>query len=64
MPAEQSARRAGRPRTRPEGIRECPVYLTEPEIAAADQTARDSGISRAEWMRRTITKALKTKVKK
>ena len=56
MPAD-ATRPRGRPRTRPEGVRECPVYLTPEEIAAVDQRAASDGISRAEWLRRTALAA-------
>lgn len=50
--SEPKPRGVGRPRTRPEGVRECPVYLTGPEIAAVDKAAGKAGLSRAEWLRR------------
>lgn len=53
MPTKAEPRSVGRPRTRPVGVRECPVYLTEPEIAAVDAQAALAGVSRAEWLRRT-----------
>jgi len=52
MPSPTKPRSVGRPRTRPEGCRECPVYLTDAELVRIDRTASDAGLSRAEWLRR------------
>lgn len=60
MPTESPAepRGRGRPRTRPADVRECPVYLTPTEIEAADGLAQTAGVSRAEWFRTLVLRAI------
>jgi len=47
-------RGVGRPRTRPEGVRERKVYLTDSEFRRVSAAARKLGLSAAELTRQAI----------
>lgn len=48
----------GRPRTRPEGVRERGVYLTDAEYREVQRAADANGISIAKWMRDRIVSGI------
>lgn len=48
---------AGRPRTRPRGIKFRGVPLTDEEFAAVRGKADRAGVTLAEWMRRAVLRA-------
>lgn len=59
---EPEKRGAGRPRTRPQGVKFRGVPLSPEEVEIVRSKAERAGVTLAEWMRRAVLRAAGVKV--